>query len=75
MIYDYYGFPEHTYKIEYLCAGDPLLAERVVGLLYDAGLPAASDADKATIMSCTHPWQSPTQQQTCQPYSFRFWLD
>ena len=31
MLYDYYGFPEHTYRIHYPAPGDPALAERLLG--------------------------------------------
>ncbi|WP_326542884.1 DODA-type extradiol aromatic ring-opening family dioxygenase [Pseudorhodoferax sp.] len=46
MIYDYGGFPEHTYHIHYRAPGDPALAERVHTLLTAAGLPAAVDAER-----------------------------
>ena len=43
MIYDYTGFPAHTYELQYPAPGEPALAERVVSLLKAAGLPAATD--------------------------------
>lgn len=43
MIYDYGGFPPHTYQIHYDAPGDPALAGRVQALLQAAGLPAALD--------------------------------
>ena len=43
LIYDYYGFPPHTYELTYPAPGDPALAERVRGLLAGAGLAAAED--------------------------------
>lgn len=43
MIYDYSGFPAHTYELQYPAPGDPALAQRVVELLQAAGLPAATD--------------------------------
>lgn len=43
MIYDYGGFPPHTYDIEYPAPGDPALAGRVVDLLSGAGLPITSN--------------------------------
>lgn len=46
MVYDYYGFPEHTYRIRYASAGDPALAARVADLLVGAGLGARLDADR-----------------------------
>jgi len=41
LIYDYYGFPEHTYELRYPAPGDPQLAARIAGLLGEAQLPAA----------------------------------
>jgi aromatic ring-opening dioxygenase catalytic subunit (LigB family) len=46
MVYDYYGFPEHTYRVRYAAPGDPALARRVISLLEAAGLPAALDAER-----------------------------
>ncbi len=43
MVYDYYGFPEHTYRIRYAAPGSPQVAQRVHALLTEAGLPAALD--------------------------------
>ena len=43
MVYDYYGFPEHTYHVKYSAPGSPELAERVRGLIAAAGLPAKLD--------------------------------
>ncbi len=46
MLYDYGGFPPHTYEVVYPAPGDPALAERVVQLIEAAGLPAARDATR-----------------------------
>lgn len=43
LIYDYYGFPEHTYELKYPAPGDPELAKQVTGLLQKAGLAARED--------------------------------
>jgi len=43
MVYDYRGFPPHTYSIRYDAPGAPDVAERVRGLLADAGLPTRID--------------------------------
>ncbi|HWA94979.1 MAG TPA: class III extradiol ring-cleavage dioxygenase [Terracidiphilus sp.] len=43
LIFDYSGFPEHTYRLTWPAPGDPVLAARVAELLQKAGLPAASD--------------------------------
>ncbi|MFN3859909.1 MAG: DODA-type extradiol aromatic ring-opening family dioxygenase [Roseateles sp.] len=46
MLYDYGGFPPHTYEVVYPAPGDPVLAERVVAVIEAAGLPAARDAQR-----------------------------
>ncbi|RLA45141.1 MAG: dioxygenase [Gammaproteobacteria bacterium] len=43
LIYDYYGFPDEAYDVEYPAAGDPILAERIFGLLEKAGIEARMD--------------------------------
>ncbi len=44
MLFDYYGFPPHTYRLSYPAPGEPQLAERVRGLLGAAGIAAGTDA-------------------------------
>ena len=44
MVYDYSGFPEHTYRIRYAAPGAPQVAQRVRELLEVAGLAAREDA-------------------------------
>ncbi|MCW1383120.1 dioxygenase [Novosphingobium sp. KCTC 2891] len=44
MVYDYYGFPEHTYHIRYAAPGSPEVAARVVELGAAAGIPIGTDA-------------------------------
>lgn len=44
LIYDYSGFPEHTYHLRYSAPGAPQLAERVCGLIEAAGFTARRDA-------------------------------
>ena len=44
MIYDYNGFPENTYRVQYNAPGAPQLAEQVHGLLQRAGIAARLDA-------------------------------
>jgi len=46
LIYDYYGFPPHTYELKYPAAGQPALAEKIVADLKTAGIPSASDAQR-----------------------------
>ena len=43
MVYDYYGFPEHTYHISYPAPGDPALAARVRELAASAGIAMGDD--------------------------------
>lgn len=43
MLYDYGGFPPHTYEIVYPAPGDPELADQVADLLRAAGIDTASD--------------------------------
>ena len=46
LIYDYYGFPPETYRIEYPAPGDPGLAAQAMALLRDAGLDAHLDSER-----------------------------
>ncbi len=46
LIYDYYGFPEHTYQLTYPAAGAPVLAERIGNMLTNAGLHNTQDASR-----------------------------
>jgi aromatic ring-opening dioxygenase catalytic subunit (LigB family) len=43
LIYDYGGFPPHTYHLTWPAPGDPALADRVAALLQGAGLAARED--------------------------------
>ena len=43
LIYDYSGFPAHTYELTWPAPGDPALAARIDELLRNAGLPSATD--------------------------------
>jgi aromatic ring-opening dioxygenase catalytic subunit (LigB family) len=46
MVYDYYGFPEHTYHIRYPAPGSPELAQRVQSLLVEGGIAARLDPER-----------------------------
>ncbi len=43
LIYDYYGFPEHTYALTDPAPGAPDLARQIVAMLTQAGLPTRAD--------------------------------
>lgn len=43
MVYDYSGFPEHTYHLKYAARGSPEIAARVQELLTSAGIKNGSD--------------------------------
>ncbi len=43
MLFDYYGFPEHTYRLTFDAPGSPALADRARALLEAAGFPTAQD--------------------------------
>ena len=43
LYYDYYGFPEHTYRLSWPAAGDPALAAAVRERLDEAGLSSAEE--------------------------------
>ena len=46
LIFDYHGFPPHTYELSYPAPGAPALAERVQALLANAGLASHADASR-----------------------------
>jgi len=46
MVYDYYGFPPHTYEVQYPAPGAPEVAQRIQSLLKQAGVPASLDAQR-----------------------------
>ena len=46
MVYDYSGFPEHTYHIQYPAPGSPELASRVKTLLLNVGIAAKEDSGR-----------------------------
>lgn len=43
LIYDYYGFPDHTYELQWPAPGAPEVAVEVLELLTEAGIPAQLD--------------------------------
>jgi aromatic ring-opening dioxygenase catalytic subunit (LigB family) len=46
LIFDYSGFPEHTYRLTWPAPGAPGLAASVARMLQAAGLPSAVDASR-----------------------------
>lgn len=46
MLYDYGGFPEFTYHIQYPAPGAPAVADRITELLSAAGIPVGADAHR-----------------------------
>ena len=46
LIYDYSGFPPHTYELAYPAPGSPALAEQVAGLLGQDGAAARVDGER-----------------------------
>jgi aromatic ring-opening dioxygenase catalytic subunit (LigB family) len=46
LLFDYYGFPQHTYELRYDAPGDPDLAKRAAGMLAAAGFAAGVDYER-----------------------------
>jgi aromatic ring-opening dioxygenase catalytic subunit (LigB family) len=46
LYYDYYGFPEHTYRLAYPAKGSPELAARVRDLLAKSGVASDEEANR-----------------------------
>lgn len=46
LLYDYYGFPPHTYEIKYNAPGSPALAAEIRDLLAEAGMPSRSETTR-----------------------------
>jgi aromatic ring-opening dioxygenase catalytic subunit (LigB family) len=46
LIYDYYGFPDHTYQLKYDAPGAPVLSQRILDRLTAAEIPAKLDAKR-----------------------------
>ncbi len=46
LIYDYYGFPDEAYEVQYPCPGEPELARKVQAALTQAGIPARLDSQR-----------------------------
>jgi aromatic ring-opening dioxygenase catalytic subunit (LigB family) len=46
LLFDYYNFPPHTYRLTYPAPGAPDLAARVRGLLAEAGIDSDADGER-----------------------------
>ena len=46
LLFDYYGFPEHTYRLRYPVPGSPMLAVRVRELLAASGIDSDEEAER-----------------------------
>ena len=46
LIYDYYGFPEHTYQLQWPGPGNPVLAQCVFELLTKANIPCQLNQER-----------------------------
>ena len=46
LIYDYYGFPEHTYQLQYPAVGAPDIASLAATLIENAGVPVRVDTER-----------------------------
>jgi aromatic ring-opening dioxygenase catalytic subunit (LigB family) len=46
LLFDYYGFPEHTYRLAYPAPGSPELAGRVRALLAASGIASDEEAER-----------------------------
>lgn len=46
LLFDYYGFPEHTYRLQYPAPGAPALAAEVAALLHAAGFETGTDSER-----------------------------
>jgi aromatic ring-opening dioxygenase catalytic subunit (LigB family) len=46
LLFDYYGFPPHTYELRWPAPGAPELATQVAALLERAGIPSATEPER-----------------------------
>ena len=46
LLFDYYNFPPHTYRLTWPAPGAPRLAEQVRGLLAEAGIESGSEVER-----------------------------
>ena len=58
LLYDYYGFPPHTYELKWPAPGAPELASRVRHLLSGAGLESGEDRDLRRAVGACRGWHA-----------------
>ncbi len=46
LLFDYYGFPEHTYQLTYPAPGAPDVAQRIQALLGEQGISVRTDGER-----------------------------
>lgn len=46
LIYDYFGFPQHTYELTYPAPGDPALADKLARIIRESGIDVQVDAQR-----------------------------
>lgn len=46
LLYDYYGFPEHTYQLQYPVPGSPALAEKIATLFSAWGIASSMESER-----------------------------
>lgn len=46
LLYDYYGFPDSTYSLQYPAPSDPALSDRIVSMLKAKSVPARLDNER-----------------------------
>ena len=52
LLFDYYGFPEHTYRLKYPAPGDPQLARNVRELLAAGGFASSEEQQRGLCRQC-----------------------
>ncbi len=57
LLFDYYGFPPHTYELEYPAPGSPGLAQRAADMLGRAGIRDATRSEPRVRSRRVHPTQ------------------
>jgi len=77
MLYDYYGFPEDTYRVRYPAPGAPTVAAQACALLEAAGMATSRDAERGFDHGMFSPMQVmyPEAQVPVAQLSLRQGLD